>query len=284
MYGVNNVTKNSVFNAAQLNNSTRGAKESTQKPARTDEILFSATDKIQTEVKSVQISEKADNYLQILKKKFGDEYDFIIADYETDEEASALLSKGKGEINVVITPDLLEKMARDEDTRAKYEDIIANASEQLDELEESLGDNKDAVKTFGVSVKDGVINYYALLTEGLKTADGSDTVKASSTSELAKLVAEIAEKRAKEEEEAEKAENKESVLPPKSFEKFDKEPNPYSNEENFGTLPPESFQKYQGKENPYATEEDYGTLPPKSFEKYKKADEPTDEPAMNFKV
>ena len=66
-------------------------------------------------------------------------------------------------------------------------------------------------------------------------------------------------------------EKKKSVLPPKSFEKYKKEPDPYSTEEDYGDLPPESFEKYRKKEDPYATEEDYGTLPPESFKKYEEA-------------
>lgn len=38
-------------------------------------------------------------------------------------------------------------------------------------------------------------------------------------------------------------------MPPKSFEKYEKEENPYSTEEDYGNLPPESFKKYQDVEN-----------------------------------
>lgn len=244
---------------------------------RTDEILFSAvTRKDNNSVSS--LSDGAQKLLQELKGKYKN-YDFLVADYETDEEASAILSTGKGEYNVLITPDLLEKMAADEGERAKYENIISGAAEQFREMEKNLTDGgKSILESLGFTVKgDGTVDFYAKLL-GVKTEDGGNVAKSSLISELTNMVNTLAENREKMIEKAkegddnkpvDKEEQKQkSVLPPKSFEKYEKEKKPYSNEEDYGNLPPESFEKYRRKEEPYPTEEDYGNLPPESFKKY----------------
>lgn len=163
------------------------------------------------------LSKTARDYLAELKKK-NPNMDFIIADYSTDEEADALLAKGKGEYNVLITPDLLEKMAADEAVAEEYEGIIATSVEEMKSAKEQLGDDKDMLENLGVSVDgEGNVTYHAKLIEGLTGDDGSRTVKASTIGELldrlnatkesqAEKLAEIRAKKAEEAEKAEKAE------------------------------------------------------------------------------
>ena len=284
MFNINNVAGTGKPYAFNQNTApapkTETEKDAKQKGPVTGRIMCAAP----AAEKPGELSEAAQNYLADLKEKYGD-YDFIIADYETDEEAQKLLSKGKGEMNVLITPDLLEKMAADETERAKYESIIDGAAEQFDSIKEKLGENASSVKRLGFSVKaDGTVDYYALLTEGLKTDDGKKTVTAGFADELAEKITAIAEKRKAEKEEKEEQEEKTSTLPPKSFEKYRKEEDPYATEEDFGTLPPESFKKYEKEESPYSKEEDYGTLPPKSFRKYLTEEETDNTEPVSFTV
>lgn len=252
---------------------------------RTDEILFSSVQRKENEAYS-KLSDKAKSYLNELSKKYPG-YAFMVADYETDEEAGRILSEGRGEINVLITPDLLEKMASDEATRAKYEGIIDGAAEQFDQIRENLTEGgKAIVERLGISVNaDGTSSIYAFLKQSLTGESGSKTVSSSIVSEFTDMLNSLAEAREKmleekqakkEEQDGDKLPDKEeqkekSVLPPKSFEKYKKEPNPYSTEEDYGDLPPESFEKYRKKEDPYSTEENYGNLPPESFRRYEKA-------------
>lgn len=244
---------------------------------RTDEILFSAVTRKDNDSVS-SLSDGAQKLLRELKGKYKS-YDFLVAEYETDEEASAILSTGKGEYNVLITPDLLEKMAADEGERAKYENIISGAAEQFSEMEKNLTEGgKSILESLGFTVKgDGTVDFYAKLL-GVKTEDGGNVAQSSLISELTNMVNTLAENRDKMIEKAKEGddnkpvdkeeEKQKSVLPPKSFEKYEKEKKPYSNEEDYGTLPPESFEKYKRKEEPYPTEEDFGNLPPESFKKY----------------
>lgn len=284
MYGVRNHSVN--FPAGYNNhgkhnpvqNPTESHKTADEKrTGRTDQILFSSVKHKENDSLS-NLSEEARSYLATLQEKYPS-YSFTIAEYETDEEAKRLLSRGTGEINVLITPDLLEKMATDETARAKYEGIIDGAKEQFDKIKEDLSDGaKSIIKRMGITVNaDGTTSFYALLKRGITGEDGSDTVSSPLSSAFTDMLNAIAEARQKMLEEnkddpdkpVDKEKQKEkSVMPPKSFEKYRKEPEPYSTEEDYGDLPPESFEKYRKKEEPYPVEEDFGSLPPESFKKY----------------
>lgn len=189
MYGVNNVN-HSPFNLGKngqhgVQNGHKGADQ--QNAVRKDEILFSSVSRKDESYLS-SLSKEAKDYLNKLKEMYPD-YDFIIADYKTDEEASEILSQGKGEMNVLITPDLLEKMATDEATRAKYEDVIAGAKDQFKEINENLTENgKSIVKALGITVNaDGTVSFYANLKDNIGF-EGKNTIKSSLISDFTKAL------------------------------------------------------------------------------------------------
>lgn len=213
-YGQANKTEKNNTTAVknQFYNQLDEAKKETEKTEKKQDGLYisSAGEKAQ------ELSKTAQDYLAKLKKE-NPNLDFIISDYSTDEEADALLAKGKGEYNVLITPDLLEKMAADEEVAAEYEGIIHSSIADIKSAKEQLADDADMVEKFGVSVNsDGEVTYHASLIEGLTSDDGSKTVKASTIEELLERLNEVkknqaeklAEIRAKKAEEAEKAEEK----------------------------------------------------------------------------
>lgn len=193
-------------------NQLEDAKKDTEKTEKKKDGLFISSAKEKAE----KLSKTAQDYLAKLKKE-NPNLDFIISDYSTDEEADALLAKGKGEYNVLITPDLLEKMAADEEVAAEYEGIIHNSIAEIKDAKQQLAEDSDMIEKFGVSVNsDGEVTYHASLIEGLTGDDGTRTVKASTIEELLKRLNEVkesqaeklAEIRAKKAEEAEKAEEK----------------------------------------------------------------------------
>ena len=264
-------------NKPQKQANTELEKETAQKTDYTDAVALSSA--TSNEGKTVNMSEKAQNYLSDLKEKYKD-YDFVVADFDSDEEAKELLNSADGKINVLITPDTLEKMANDSETAAYYESIISEADSELSSIKEKLGENADMVEKYGFSVDaDGKVNYYALMKESFKTVDENgeetDEVSANFLDEMLAKIDEIAKKHDAAVKEQEELENRPSTLPPKSFEKYLKkeEDTTYPIEEDYGNLPPESFKKYQKKPDIYSTEEDYGNLPPESFKKYLKDSE-----------
>lgn len=111
----------------------------------------------------VNLSSRAKELLEELKKTYGN-MDFIVADYDSDEEASAYLSRGTKEYSVLIEPETLEKMAADEKTKDKYLGILDDAKTNLNNIKEQLGDKKDEVKSIGITIKDdGTVSYFAEL-------------------------------------------------------------------------------------------------------------------------
>ena len=234
MFNVNGVGKpgysTSVGNAGR-NADKRAEKDEKKKTANTDRADFSPfAEKLigkqggmkvgAASEKTSGLSRKAQDYLEKLKKKYGN-MDFIIADYSTDDEADKLLSKGKGEYNVLITPDLLEKMADDENTAAEYEAMIDKSVESIDSVREGLGEDADMVDRYGVTVgADGQLSIRALLAGDLTNKDGGKSVTATTVDEMlsqlketkeaqAEKLAKLREERAKAaaEEETEEAED-----------------------------------------------------------------------------
>jgi len=111
----------------------------------------------------VNLSNDAKALLKELQKKYGN-MDFIIADYETDEEASSLLSRGTKEYSVLIDPDLLEEMAKDSSVKEKYIGILEDSTGKLEDIKKQLGDDADLVTKLGISVKDdGTVSFFAEL-------------------------------------------------------------------------------------------------------------------------
>ena len=142
------------------------------------------------------LSENAKKYLEKLKKKYGN-MDFIIADYSGDEEADKLLAQGKGEYNVLITPDLLEKMAADGSAAEEYEGLIESSVADINSIKEGLGDDADMVKSYGVKIgADGTVSITAKLIEGLTGKDGTDTVKGNTVDDMLAQLKEAKESQA----------------------------------------------------------------------------------------
>jgi len=111
----------------------------------------------------VKLSDKAKDLLKELRQKYGN-IDFMVASYNTDEEADSYLSRGTKEFSVLIDPEELEKMAGDEDRKNKNIGIIEEATGTLSTMKEKLGDKKDEVKNIGISIgKDGSVSYFASL-------------------------------------------------------------------------------------------------------------------------
>ena len=108
------------------------------------------------------LSEKAKQLLKELKQKYSN-MDFIVADYESEEEAEQLMARGSKEFSVLIEPELLEEMAADEEVKEKHLAMLEDATSQLSDMRTTLKEegNKE-VKKLGVSIgRDGVLRFFA---------------------------------------------------------------------------------------------------------------------------
>lgn len=116
-----------------------------------------------SEQTKVELSDSAVKLLKELKKTYGNT-DFIVADYETDEEAAAYLSRGKSLYSVLITPEELEKMAADENVKNENLKVLDDAFSKLDQMKKQLGEKGQEVSRVGISIgSDGEISYFAEL-------------------------------------------------------------------------------------------------------------------------
>ena len=143
------------------------------------------------------LSAEAKSYLETLREQYGDIH-FFVADCATEEEMNQYFAMGTKKYSCVISTDTLEQMATDEEVRAKYENIINNADEQIEEMKEQIAkevgeDTAEQVQFVGFSIDDnGVVNYFA------KLKDSNDS-----------YYEKLAEKRAEEKKEAKEAKKRE---------------------------------------------------------------------------
>ncbi|HBA48665.1 MAG TPA: hypothetical protein DCZ91_12880 [Lachnospiraceae bacterium] len=115
------------------------------------------------EKKSPTLSRAAQKLLKELQKTYKN-MDIMVADYETDEEAAALLSRGTAEYSALLSTDELEKMAADESVKEKNLKTLDEAVSKLDEMKEQLGDKAEDVTRIGITVgDDGEVSFFAEL-------------------------------------------------------------------------------------------------------------------------
>lgn len=118
-----------------------------------------------------KLSDKAQNLLDNLKKKYGN-MDFMVADFEDGEEAKELLSRGTKDFSVLFSTDELEKMASDEkylEEKIKGMEGAVRFSERINDefgFESVFQKNSDGVEVTNVGIsfnEDGTMTYFAEL-------------------------------------------------------------------------------------------------------------------------
>ena len=125
----------------------------------------------------VDLSDKAKSLLEELQQKYGN-MDFIVANYDSEEEAQRLLSRGTKEYSVLIDPDTLEAMAADNTVKEKYMGIIEDSANQLKQMMDDLGEDGQEVTRVGVVIhNDGSVSYFAELEQ--ITANQKERIEAA---------------------------------------------------------------------------------------------------------
>ena len=120
------------------------------------------------ETKTPELSQAAQKLLKELQKTYKN-MDFMVADYESDEEAAAYLAKGTNEYSVLLDSEELEKMAADSSVKDKNLETLDNAVSQLKDMEKQLAENGSEVTRMGISMgKDGEVSFFAELEKSSK--------------------------------------------------------------------------------------------------------------------
>lgn len=112
---------------------------------------------------SVQLSERAKALLQELKKTYSN-MDFMVAEYESEEEAASYLARGTKDYSVLIDPEELERMAADDTVKEQNLSLLDDAVGKLDEMTSQLGDHENEVVRMGIHIdRNGEVSYFAEL-------------------------------------------------------------------------------------------------------------------------
>ncbi len=159
---MNNVNGYGVYQKNYYENAVQNKKEQA-KADKTKGTSRNNAAKKTGDKKDIQLSRAAQNLLKELQKKYGN-MDFIVADYESEEEAASYLDRGTKEYSVLIDPEELERMAADESVKDKNTKLLDEAVGQLSDLKNKLGEKGEEVTHLGVSIdKNGELSYFAEL-------------------------------------------------------------------------------------------------------------------------
>lgn len=116
-----------------------------------------------TSAKSVELSKEAKDLLKELQQKYGN-MDFIVGEFETEDEAASYLARGTKEYSVLMSAEELEKMAKDSDAKKDGMEKIESARNQLAYMQTQLKESGENVKKLGVVFeKDGTSTLFASL-------------------------------------------------------------------------------------------------------------------------
>lgn len=156
---MNKVGSYGAYQANSYDNTLKNQKNKQNKTTKADKK--DSADAVKN--KTPKLSDNAKALLAELRRRYGN-MDFMVASFDSDEEAQGYLSRGTKEYSVLIDPEELEKMASDSDYKEKNLAIIEESTGKLSEIKDQLGDKKDEVVNLGVSIgKDGTVSYFAEL-------------------------------------------------------------------------------------------------------------------------
>ncbi len=117
----------------------------------------------------VQLSDKAKDYYEKLKSKFGNmEFIVVSKDMKTQVAKNAAAYGNSAKQVVLIDEEKLERMAVDENYRKQYEGIISASMSKMAEARNSLVAGGANIKNFGMSVdSNGLTSFFAVVEKSL---------------------------------------------------------------------------------------------------------------------
>ena len=186
MSNISEITSGAAYEAAR----NTSAKETTKTTGNYGKTLGKA-----------QLSEEGAKYYEELKKKYSG-MDFVLVSKDMKEYAKANASSfgNANRMVVLIDEEKIERMATDEEYRAKYEGLIAQAQSKMPELK-SIMQNKSGVKTIGMQVGDnGTASFFAVMNKSTKEmtdklqAKRAEKKKAEKAAEKKEAKAELQDK------------------------------------------------------------------------------------------
>ena len=142
-----------------------------------------------------QLSEEGAKYYEELKKKYSG-MDFVLVSNDMKDYAKQNASSfgNANKMVVLIDEEKIERMATDENFRAKYEGLIAKAQNAMPALK-SLAEKQGNVKAIGMQVNDnGTASYFAVMQKSSKDMADKLAAKRAAKKEAEKKAEKKAEK------------------------------------------------------------------------------------------
>lgn len=140
-----------------------------QKPSRTESRRTGKQEEVKSgKTGQTKLSEKAQALLEKLRSKYGN-MDFMVADYDGEEDAKSILSRGTKEVSVLFSSEELEKMASSEDAEKECMDRVQGALRMSEQINKEFGftaagKNGGELSKVGVSFNaDGTTSLFAEL-------------------------------------------------------------------------------------------------------------------------
>ncbi len=141
------------------------------------------------------------NYLKALQEKYPG-VNITVADFNSEKQSDAYMLGSRGYNNIAVSPSILERMASDSATAAKYEKVFAEMSVNTERIEKFAKENNDEILGAGAIIdKNGKVSYWMV-------GRSKDTIENPGTIYKEKIQKQIAEKRAKKKEEEKLQEKK----------------------------------------------------------------------------
>ncbi len=156
-----------------------------------------------------QLSETGAKYYEELKKKYSN-MDFVLVSKDMKDYAKQNASSfgNANKMVVLIDEEKIERMATDENFRAKYEGLIAKAQSQMPALK-SLAEQQGNVKSIGMQVNDnGTASFFAVMQKSSQSMTEKLAAKRQAKKEAEKAAEKKAEKKEQQEEQLEKIREK----------------------------------------------------------------------------
>ena len=142
-----------------------------------------------------QLSEEGARYYEELKKKYsGMDFVLVSKDMKNYAKQNASSFGNANKMVVLIDEEKIERMATDENFRAKYEGLIAKAQNAMPALK-SLAEKQGNVKAIGMQVNDnGTASYFAVMQKSSKDMADKLAAKRAAKKEAEKKAEKKAEK------------------------------------------------------------------------------------------
>ena len=156
-------------NSSAKETSTSNVKVKAWSPLDATSSLIPRKTEYGNTIGDVQLSDKAKDYYEKLKSKFGNmEFIVVSKDMKSQVAKNAAAYGNSAKQVVLIDEEKLERMAVDENYRKQYEGIISASMSKMTEARNSLVAGGANIKNFGMSVdSNGLTSFFAVVEKSL---------------------------------------------------------------------------------------------------------------------